>query len=83
MVEVMDHRPGTMVNMTFDNTYSEVALEADQVSIQHNGNTLTRSIKPSNRVEISSLANVDTICLANNGDALSLTAECEMPEEEG
>ncbi len=83
MVEVIDHRPGTTVEITFDESYSVVELAEDQVAIEYDGRRLSQDIRPFNDIETGSLSDTDTICLVNDGGSLSLTDGCGLQEGDG
>ncbi len=80
MAEVMDHRPGAVVEMNFDEPYETVALAEDHVLLQRGENEEERDILMAHAVDPAELRDVASVCLVNNGDHLTLSQTCELPD---
>lgn len=81
MAEVLDHKPGTVVQINFDATYGSVELTDDQVMVARtDGTESTRDINVHSDVGGGSVSDAEHVCVANDGGELTLSDSCDLPD---
>lgn len=80
MIEVLDHRPGTVIEMSFPEEYSYIALEEDRIVLGEEDDELGHDILTANDIEPGEISDTRVVCFANDGSSLTLTEDCELPD---